>query len=98
MTKDLLNVVLSTNKEGRRRRHRADPAQAGARRSAGRGAQGRQPGQIEVQTGNFSLYPRHAPKGGLTGWQGSAELVIEGRDMSGIGAPTGRITTMSVAR
>ena len=98
VTKDLLNVVLSTNKEGQdaasvqsQRKQALDAALAEARKAA-------KPGQIEVQTGNFSLYPRYAPKGGLTGWQGSAELVIEGKDMSGIGALTGRITTMSVAR
>ncbi len=98
VTKDLLNVVLSTNKEGQdaatvqsQLKQALDAALAEARKAA-------KPGQIEVQTGNFSLYPRYAPKGGLTGWQGSAELVIEGKDMSGIGALTGRITTMSVAR
>lgn len=98
VTKDLLNVVLSTNKEGQdaatvqsQLKQALDAALAEARKAA-------KPGQIEVQTGNFSLYPRYAPKGGLSGWQGSAELVIEGKDMSGIGALTGRITTMSVAR
>lgn len=98
VTKDLLNVVLSTSKEGQdaatvqsQLKQALDAALAEARKAA-------KPGQIEVQTGNFSLYPRYAPKGGLTGWQGSAELVIEGKDMSGIGALTGRITTMSVAR
>ena len=39
-----------------------------------------------MQTGNFSLYPRYAAKGGINGWQGTAELVIEGRDMPAIGA------------
>lgn len=98
VTKDLLNVVLSTSKEGQdaasvqsQLRQALDAALAEARKAA-------KPGQIEVQTGNFSLYPRYSPKGGLAGWQGTAELVIEGKDMSGIGALTGRITTMSVAR
>ena len=98
VTKDLLNVVLSTNKEGQdaatvqsQLKQALDAALAEARKAA-------RPGQLEVQTGNFSLYPRYAAKGGINGWQGSAELVIEGKDMSGIGALTGRITTMSVAR
>jgi predicted secreted protein len=56
------------------------------------------PGQLEVQTGNFSLYPRYASKGGINGWQGSAELVIEGKDMPAIGQLTGRIGTMSIGR
>jgi predicted secreted protein len=98
VTKDLLNVVLSTTREGQdaatvqtQLKQALDAALAEARRQA-------KPGQIDVQTGNFSLYPRYAPKGGINGWQGSAELVIEGKDMAGIGALTGRITTMTVAR
>ncbi len=98
VTKDLLSVVLSTSKEGQdaaavqtQLKQALDAALAEARKVA-------RPGQIDVQTGNFSLFPRYTPKGGLAGWQGSAELVIEGKDMSGIGALSGRITTMSVAR
>lgn len=98
VTKDLLNVVLGTTKEGQdaatvqtQLKQALDAALAEARKVA-------KPGQIEVQTGNFSLYPRYAPKGGLSGWQGSVELVLEGKDMSAIGALTGRITTLSVSR
>ncbi|WP_119353591.1 SIMPL domain-containing protein [Azohydromonas sediminis] len=56
-----------------------------------------QPGQIDVSTGNFTLFPRYAPKGGVAGWQGRAEMVVQGRDVDGIGRLAGRITTMSVA-
>ncbi len=98
VTKDLLNVVLGTTREGQdaatvqsQLKQALDAALAEARKQA-------KPGQIDVQTGNFSLYPRYAPKGGINGWQGSAELVIEGKDMAGIGALTGRITTMTVSR
>ena len=55
-----------------------------------------------MQTGNFSLYPRYsapAPSGRqtMTGWQGMAELIVEGKDTAAIGALVGRITTMTVA-
>jgi len=97
--KDLLSVTLSTTREGQdagtvqsQLKQALDAALAEARKAA-------RPGQLEVQTGNFSLYPRHSPKGtGIAGWQGSAELVIEGRDMSAIGALTGRISTLTIAR
>ncbi len=56
------------------------------------------PGQVEVQTGNFALFPRYGKQGVISGWQGSAELVVEGRDMQAIAALTGRITTMTIAR
>lgn len=98
VTKDLLNVVLATTREGQdaatvqtQLKQALDAALAEARKQA-------KPGQIDIQTGNFSLYPRYAPKGGINGWQGTAELVIEGKDTAGIGALTGRITTMTVAR
>lgn len=98
VTKDLLTVTFSTTKEGQdaagvqsQLKQALDAALAEARKVA-------RPGQLEVQTGNFSLYPRYAPKGGISGWQGSAELIVEGRDMPAIGALTGRITTLTIAR
>jgi len=54
------------------------------------------PGAVEVQTGNFSLHPRYAPRGGINGWQGSAELVVEGRDMAAIAQLTGRVSSMNI--
>ena len=55
------------------------------------------PGQIEVQTGNFSLFPRYSNKGVITGWQGTAEMVVQGRDIPGIAKLTGRINTLTIA-
>jgi len=69
----------------------AAPALAEAKKAA-------KPGQIDVQTGNFSLFPRYSSKGGITGWQGTAELGIEGRDIPGIAQLAGRISTMTIAR
>jgi predicted secreted protein len=98
VTKDLLNVAMSVTREGQdaaavqsQIKQALDAALAEAKKAV-------RPGQLEVQTGNFSLYPRYAPKGGINGWQGTAELVIEGRDMPAIGQLTGRITTMTIAR
>jgi predicted secreted protein len=97
VTKDLLSVTFSTTREGAdanvvqaQLKQALDAALAEARKAA-------RPGQIDVQTGNFSLYPRYAAKGGISGWQGSAELVVEGRDMAGIGQLSGRIATMTIA-
>ena len=108
VSKDLMNVMLTTTREGQdaatvqsQLKQALDAALAEARKAA-------RPGQVEVQTGNFSLYPRYAPvnskgsstglQGGISGWQGTAELVIEGRDMPAIGQLTGRISTMTIAR
>ena len=97
VTKDLLNVTLTTTREGQdaaavqsQLKQALDAALAEAKKVA-------KPGQVDVQTGNFALYPRYSNKGGITGWQGSAELVVEGRDMQAIGQLTGRINTLTIA-
>lgn len=99
VTRDTLGVVFSTTREGSdaaavqsQLKQALDAALAEARKIA-------KPGQVEVQTGNFSLYPRYAPKGGsISGWQGTAELVVEGKDTAAIAQLTGRIKTLSIAR
>jgi predicted secreted protein len=104
VVKDLLSVTLSTTRDGSdantvqaQLKQALDAAIAEAKKAA-------RPGQLDVQTGNFSLYPRYAitPNSSrapaITGWQGNAELIVEGRDMAAIGQLTGRITTMTIAR
>jgi predicted secreted protein len=103
VTKDVLVVTFSSSKEGAdagavqgQLKHALDAALAEAKKAA-------RPGQVDVQTGNFSIYPRYttssvsAGRATINGWQGSAELVVEGRDMAAIGQLTGRITTMTIA-
>ena len=99
VTRDLLGVSFSTTREGADAatvqsalKQALDGALTEARKVA-------KPGQVDVQTGGFSLYPRHDPKTGkINGWQGSAELQVEGRDTAAIAQLTGRITTLTIAR
>ena len=56
-----------------------------------------QPGQLDVRTGNFSLYPRYGKDGKINGWQGTTELVLEGRDFAKISASAGKIQTLTIA-
>ncbi|MCV2357815.1 MULTISPECIES: SIMPL domain-containing protein [Roseateles] len=98
VTRDVLGIVFSTSKEGSdaatvqtQLKQALEAALTEARKIA-------KPGQVEVQTGNFSLYPRYAAKGGINGWQGSAELLVEGKDAAAIAQLSGRINTMSIAR
>ena len=37
-------------------------------------------GQMEVSTGNFSISPRYGNNGKVEGWQGQADIVLQGRD------------------
>lgn len=55
-----------------------------------------QAGQLDVRTGNFNLSPRYTREGKINGWQGRAELVLEGRDFPRIAQTAGRITTLNV--
>jgi predicted secreted protein len=93
---DLLTLHLTTARDGAdaaavqaQLKTALDAALAEARRSA-------QPGQLDVRTGNFSLYPRNNRDGRITGWSGSAELVLEGRDFARITQVAGRIQTMTL--
>jgi predicted secreted protein len=103
VAKDLLAVTLATSREGAEAnlvqaqlKEALDAALVEAKKAA-------RPGQLEVQTGNFSIFPRYASatsstKPAIRSWQGTVELVVEGRDMAAIGQLTGRITTLAIAR
>ena len=54
------------------------------------------PGQLDVRTGNFSLYPRYTRDQKISGWSGTAELVLEGRDFPRITSTAGKIQTMTM--
>lgn len=93
---DLLMLNLTTAREGTdptvvqaQLKTALDAALAEARKSA-------QPGQLDVRTGNFALYPRHNREGRISGWTGTAELVLEGRDFARITQTAGRIQSMTL--
>lgn len=54
--------------------------------------------QMEVKTGLFGVYPRHGSNGRISGWQGTAELVLEGRDFLRISSTAGKVTSMGVGQ
>ncbi|MCI5070927.1 SIMPL domain-containing protein [Acidovorax sp.] len=94
---DLLVVNLATSKEGTdaaavqaQLKQALDAALAEAKRSA-------QPGQLDVRTGPFGLYPRYGKEGKINGWQGRAELVLEGRDFARITSTAGKIQTLAIS-
>lgn len=95
---DLLAMTLSSTREGAdaqavqtQLKTALDAALAEARQSA-------QPGLMDVRTGNFSLYPRYGRDGKSVGWQGTAELVLEGRDFVRISSTAGKIQTLTLAQ
>ena len=95
---DLLVLALSTSKEGAdaastqaQLKQALDAALAEAKRNA-------QPGQLDVRTGPFGLFPRYGKDGKINGWQGRAELVLEGRDFARITATAGKIQTLAISQ
>ena len=57
-----------------------------------------QPQVFEVRSGHFGIYPRHNDKGRLLGWQGQADVVIEGRDFAKVSQAAGQVPRMTVAQ
>jgi predicted secreted protein len=98
VAKDVISIAFGTSREGAdaatvqtQLKQALDAALAEAKKVA-------KPGQIDVQTGAFSLSPRYTNKGAVNGWQGSTELIVEGRDMQGIGQLSARIATLTINR
>ncbi len=54
------------------------------------------PEKMDVRTGNFSLYPRYSQAGRIASWQGTAELVLEGRDFPRITQAAARVQGLTV--
>ena len=57
-----------------------------------------EPQQLEVRSGHFGIYPRHNNQGRVTGWQGQADLVVEGRDFARVSQLAGNLPRMTVAQ
>lgn len=98
VTMDTLAITLGVTREG------ADAAEVQAQLSTLIDAAlavarpGVRAGQVEVRSGPFSIGPRYAPRGGISGWQGRAELVIEGRDIPAVSRLAARVQGLAVAR
>ncbi len=93
---DTLSISLNTSKDGAdagtvqtQLKTALDTALMEAKKSA-------LPGQMDVRTGNFSLYPRYGKEGKLNGWVGTAELVLEGKDFARISSTAGKIQTLTM--
>ena len=95
---DLLVLTLSATREAAdaaavqvQLKQALDSALALARAAA-------QPQQMDVRTGSFGMYPRHGKDGRISGWQGRAELVLQGRDFARITGTAGKIQSMAISQ
>lgn len=94
---DLLTLSLTTTRDGpdagtvqTQLKTALDAALTEAKKAA-------QPGQLDVRTGSFGLNPRYGRDGKPNGWQGTAELILEGRDFVRISTAAGKIQTLTVS-
>lgn len=93
---DLLSISMTTTRDGTdagvvqtQLKQALETALAQAKQAAA-------PGQMDVRTGNFNLYPRYGKDGKINGWQGSTELVLEGKDFPRITSTAGKIQTLTM--
>lgn len=96
VVQDWLQLTLSATQEGSdgaavqdKLRQLLDGAQALLRRQA-------QPEQLEWRSGAFSVAPRYGKDGKITGWQGRAELLLQGRDFARITSAAAQVPGMSI--
>jgi predicted secreted protein len=97
VTQDLLRMTLSSTRQGAQSalvqsqlKEALDAALAKAKKAVS-------PGEMDVHTGNFSLYPRYDKEGRISNWQGTAELILEGKDFPRITRTAGEIDTLTVS-
>jgi predicted secreted protein len=67
-----------------------EQALADARKSA-------QANAMEVHTAYFSVQPRYNSAGKISGWQGTAQLILEGTDTTRITQTAGRLNGLAVS-
>lgn len=97
VVQDLLVATLAATRDGRdatavqsQLQKVVEAALAVARRSA-------QPGQMDVSTGSFGIYPRYGKDNKIDGWQGRAEIVLQGRDFARITQTAAQVQDMPLA-
>ncbi len=67
-----------------------EPALAQARQQA-------QDGALEVRSGSFSVVARYGRDGHISGWQGQADLILQGRDTAAISQLASRLSGLTVS-
>ena len=98
VVQDLLTATLSATREGRdaatvqsQLQKVVEAAMAVTKRSA-------QPGQMDVSTGSFGIYPRYGKDNKVEGWQGRAEILLQGRDFARITQTAAQVQDMTLSQ
>jgi predicted secreted protein len=98
VTQDWLTVNLSVTRDAadaaavqRQLKQILESALTEARKEAS-------PGVLEVRSGSFQVNPRYGKEGRIAGWQGSAELILAGRDVGKVAALAGKLPGLVVTQ
>lgn len=97
VVQDLLIATLSATRDGKdaavvqsQLQKVVEAAMAVTKRSA-------QPGLMDVRTGSFGIYPRYGKDNKIEGWQGRAEIVLQGRDFTRITQTAAQVQDMTLS-
>lgn len=98
VAQDLMTVTLQAQKEGPQAaevqaalKQQLEAALSEARVAA-------RPDLMDVRTGGFSIHPRYNNQGRIIGWQGQAQLQLQGTDMGRIAQTAGRLNALNIVQ
>lgn len=94
---DLLTLSLRTTKEGSTAAVVQGELKAAMDRALSLARAQEKKGLMDVRTGQFSLYPRYGKEGKIAGWQGTAELVLEGTDFALVSGTAGKLDSLTMS-
>lgn len=94
---DLLTLSLRATREGASAEAVQNELKAALDKALSLAKAAEKPGLMDVRTGQFSLYPRHGKDGKITAWQGTAELLLEGRDFALVSGTAGKLQTLAMS-
>lgn len=97
VAQDVLRMTLSATRQGAQAALVQTQLKSDLEAALKQARKSESPGQMEVRTGNFSLYPRYDKDGRISSWQGTAELVLEGKDIPRITSVAGDIGGLTVS-
>lgn len=96
INQDLLAVTLNVTREGSQAAEVQGQLKQVLEAALGEARKSAVPQGMDVRTGAFSMYPRYNNQGRVNGWQGNAQLVLEGTDMARIAQVAGKLTALNV--
>jgi predicted secreted protein len=96
VAQDWLTLSMTTSRDGADANQVQAQLKAAMEAALAEAKKAAQPGLLDLRTGNFSLYPRYARDGKISGWTGTIELVLEGRDFARISTTAGKIQSLTL--